>query len=247
MLISIDNCMCQLCIIQEGIISNRDQMKTDEILQQEITNALKCEPITTNCNLSVLSNNGEITLIGLVDNATKKKEAENIATTIGGVVLVINKIDIKLNDWDEKKDIELTAEIVSAFKWNWKTLNDTIKVLVLNGWVTLSGEVEWNYQKEAAKEAVINLIGVKGVSNNIVIKSQSHFKIDKTALKLALQNHLSLDSKDIEIEVLDSNITLKGTVDSWCQKEIADRIAWKTPGVINVNNELVIENNKYKL
>lgn len=216
-------------------------MKTDEILQQDVTNALKCEPITTNCNISVISNNGEITLIGLVDNATKKAEAENIAMTIAGVRLVINKIDIKLNDWDEKKDIELTAEIVNAFKWNWKTLNDTIKVLVVNGWVNLSGEVEWNFQKEAAKEAVTNLVGVKGVSNNIVIKSKSHFKIDKTTLSLALQNHLGLDSKDIEIEVSDSDITLKGSVDSWYQKEIAGRIAWKTPGVINVHNELVIE------
>ena len=72
-------------------------------------------------------------------------------------------------------------------------------------------------------------------------KSRSHFKIDKTTLRLALQNHLGLDSKDIEIEVSDSDITLKGTVDSWYQKEIAGRIAWKTPGVINVHNELVIE------
>ena len=216
-------------------------MKTDEILKENVTNALKCEPITTNYNISVISNNGEITLIGLVDNATKKATAENIAMTIAGVRLVINKIDVKLNIWDEKKDNELKAEIVNAFKWNWKTLNDTIKVSVINGWVSLSGEVEWNYQKEAAKEAVTNLIGVKGVSNNIDIKSQSLFKIDKTILRLALQNHLGLDSKDIEIEVADSDITLKGTVESWYQKEIAGRIAWKTPGVIIVHNELVIE------
>lgn len=233
--------MCQLCIIQEGIISNRKQMKTDEILQQEITNALKWERITTNCNIAVIANNGEITLCALVDNAAKKAAAENIAMTIAGVRLVINKIDIKLIDWDEKKDKELTAEIVNAFKWNWKTINDTIQVLVVNGWVTLSGEVEWNYQKDAAKEAVINLIGVKGVSNNIVIKSKKKFKIDETTLKLALQNHLGLDAKNIEIDVSDSDIILKGTVDSRYQKEIAGRIAWKTPGVINVHNELVIE------
>lgn len=216
-------------------------MKTDEILQQDVDNALKCEPITTNCNLSVHSSNGEITLFGLVDNATKKVAAENIAMTIVGVRVVINKIDIKFNDWDEKKDIELTTEIVNAFKWNWKTLNNNIKVITINGWVTLSGEVEWNYQKEAANEAVSNLIGVKGVSNTIIIKSQSHFKIDKTTLKLALQNHLAIDSKDIEIEVLNSDITLKGTVDSYYQKDIAGNIAWKTPGVVHVNNELVIE------
>nr|WP_315250704.1 BON domain-containing protein [uncultured Flavobacterium sp.] len=216
-------------------------MKTDEVLQQNVMHGLKWEPLITNCNLTVISNNGIITLTGSVDNYTKKTQAENVIRKIAGVKSVINKIDVIINSWEEKKDIEIISKILTIFRWNWNTLNDTIKVKVINGWVTLSGEVEWNYQKEAAKEAVIKLIGVKGVSNNITIKSQSDNKIDSTTLKLAIQNHLALDSKNIEIEVSDSKITLKGTVDSWCQKELAERIAWKARGVINIDNELMIE------
>jgi osmotically-inducible protein OsmY len=216
-------------------------MKTDEILQQDVMDGLKWEPFIADCNLTVITNNGIITLTGIVDNYTKKTQAENVIRKITGVKTVINKIDVIINSWEEKKDIKITAEILSVFRWNWNTLNDTIKVKVVNGWVTLSGGLEWNYQKEAAKEAVTNLIGVKGVSNNITIKSQSDTKIDSITLRLALQNHLALDSKDIEIEVSDSKITLKGTVDSWYQKELAGRIAWKAIGVINVYNELLIE------
>ena len=206
-----------------------------------MTNALKWEPFLATCTITPNANDGVITLFGKVDNYTKKTEAENISKKVVGVKSIINKIEVTINSWEEKKDIEITAEILNIFRWNWNTLNDTIKVKVINGYVTLSGEVEWNYQKVAAKEAVANLIGVKGVTNSITIKSQSDAKINKLTLMLALQNHLALDSINIEIEVKDSNITLKGSVESWYQKELAGRIAWKAPGVINVDNELLIE------
>ena len=216
-------------------------MKTDEILEKDVSNSLKWESPITNSNVIVISDDGEITLTGVVDNFTKRTLAENSTRKIAGVKSVINKIYVVIDSWDEKKDIEITAEILTSFRWNWNTLNDTIKVRVLNGWVTLSGELEWHYQREAAKEAVINLIGVKGVSNYISIKSQVDTEIKSTSLRLALENHYALDSKNIEIEVLDSKIILKGTVDSWYQKEIAKQIAWKTPGVLHVIDELIIE------
>ena len=216
-------------------------MKTDEILEKDVSNSLKLESLVTNSNVIVISDDGKITLTGVVDNFTKRTLAENSTRKIAGVKSVINKIYVVTDSWDEKKDIEITAEILTSFRWNWNTLNDTIKVRVLNGWVTLSGELEWHYQREAAKEAVINLIGVKGVSNYISIKSQVHTEIKSTSLRLALENHYALDSKNIEIKVLDSKIILKGTVDSLYQKEIAKQIAWKTPGVLHVIDELIIE------
>lgn len=216
-------------------------MKTDEILRQDVSNALQSNPMIAPTCFQVLANSGAITLTGAVDNYSIKSEAEAIAKEVAGVQSVINMIDVRFNSWEEKKDFDITREILKTFRWNRNTLNDTIKVEVISGQVTLSGELEWNYQKEAASEVVTNLIGVKGVNNNIIIKSQFDIEIDKTKLKLAMQNHLALDSKDIEIEVLHSNITLKGTVDSWHQKELAGRIAWKALGVINVDNELLIE------
>ena len=216
-------------------------MKTDEILQKDVSNALKWESPISISNIIVISNDGVVTLTGVVENYSKKTQAENSTRKIAGVKSVINKIHVIINSWEGKKDVAIKAEILTIFRWNWNTLNDTIKVSVINGWVTLFGELEWNYQKEAAKEAVVNLIGVKGVSNYIGIKSQSDTVINSTALRLALENHHALDSKNIEIEVLDSKIILTGTVDSWYQKEIVGRIAWKTPGVIHVINELLIE------
>ncbi|QZK90450.1 BON domain-containing protein [Flavobacterium sp. CHNK8] len=216
-------------------------MITDDILRQNVIQALKWDLFSVDCIIIVISNNGVITLKGNVDTYKKKTQAERISSAISGVQSVINKIDVTINRLEQKKDIAITNEILTVFRWNWNTLNDTIKVKVLEGWVTLSGELEWNYQKEAARQAIVSLIGVKGVSNKIKIKSQSGTKIDKTTLRLALENHLALDSKDIEIEVLDSKIILKGTVESWYQKEIAGFIAWKTRGVISVENELLIE------
>ena len=216
-------------------------MKTDEILEKDVSNSLKWESLVMNSNVIVISDDGIVTLTGVVDNFTKRTLAENNTRKITGVKSVINKIYVVFDNWEEKKDVAIKAEILTSFRWNWNTLNDTIKVRVLNGWVTLSGELEWHYQREAAKEAVINLIGVKGVSNYISIKSQVDTEIKSTSLRLALENHYALDSKNIEIEVLDSKIILKGTVDSWYQKEIAKQIAWKTPGVLHVIDELIIE------
>lgn len=216
-------------------------MTTDDILRQNVIQALKWELFSVDCTIIVISNNRVITLKGNVDTYKKKTQAERISSAISGVQSVINKIDVTINRLEQKKDIAITNEILTIFRWNWNTLNDTIKVKVLEGWVTLSGELEWNYQKEAARQAITSLIGVKGVSNKINIKSQLDTKIDKTTLRLALENHLALDSKDIEIEVSDSKIILKGSVESWYQKEIAGFIAWKTRGVVSVENELLIE------
>ena len=242
MLISIQPHLLQLCIVTESnpVQSIIKMMKNDETLQKDVSYALKWDLLTANSDINVFSKNGIISLTGTVDYYTKRTEAEKIAQLIAGVKSVINKIDVALNSREEKKDLEITNEIMSIFKWNWNTLNDTIKVKVINGWVTLRGELEWNYQKEAAKTAVSNMIGVRGISNEITIKSQKDNNVDKTNLRLVMQNHLALDSKDIEIEVSHSNITLKGSVDSWFQKELAGRIAWKAPGVINVDNELLI-------
>jgi osmotically-inducible protein OsmY len=150
-------------------------------------------------------------------------------------------MNIDAHNEEEKRDLEITAAILSVFQWNWHTSNETIKVKVIKGWVTLSGEVEWQYQKEAAKAAVNNFIGVRGIRNNIRIQAKKTTKINKSALKIALENHLALDSKYIKIAVLGSIIILKGTVDSCYQKEIAECIAWKTPGVTSIDNDLLIE------
>ena len=216
-------------------------MINDKMLQNDVLDALNGEPLTATSEINVMVSHGIVTLTGKVDHFSKKFQAENAVRNVIGVKEVIDTIDVSINSWEQKNDIEITAELLSVFRWNWNTLNNTIKVNVINSWVTLSGELEWNYQREAAKTVASNLIGVKGVTNLITIKPNEGIELNKRALEHALKSHVALDVSDIIVAVSDCDVTLKGSVDTWYQKELAGRIAWKAPGVVTVTNELVIE------
>ena len=216
-------------------------MINDKMLQNDVLDALNGEPLTATSEINVMVSHGIVTLTGKVDHFSKKFQAGNTVRNVIGVKEVIDTIDVSINSWEQKNDIEITAELLSVFRWNWNTLNNTIKVNVINSWVTLSGELEWNYQREAAKKVASNLIGVKGVTNLITIKPNEGIELNKRALEHALKSHVALDVSDIIVAVSDCDVTLKGSVDTWYQKELAGRIAWKAPGVVTVTNELVIE------
>ena len=119
---------------------------------------------------------------------------------------------------------------------------ENIKVKVEDGWVTLEGELNWNYQKDVAKKSINNLIGVKGVSNNITIKSETQDEIEKKDIEYALRHKWDINNWDIWVKVSDKRVTLSGIVVSLYQRDEAERIAWNTPGVSVVNNELVVDN-----
>ena len=216
-------------------------MKSDEILQQDVCDAIKWELLTAASEINVSASDAIITLSGKVDHLGKKVQAETTARNVVGVKSVVDRIDVTINTWELKNDLEIKAELLNVFQWNWNTLNDSIKVSVVNGWVTLSGELEWNYQKEAAKTAASNLIGVKGVTNNISIRSESDIEVHKETIERALKSHISIDVSNIKVAVSGHDLTLSGSVDSWFQKELAARIAWKAPGVFHVNNELLVD------
>jgi osmotically-inducible protein OsmY len=131
--------------------------------------------------------------------------------------------------------------VVNAFKWNVEVPNDKVKVKVERGWLTLEGEVEWNFQKDAAKKAVSNLSGVAGVTNNIKIKSDIEDKIEEKDIERALDRNWSLSDREIVVKVSGTKVTLTGTVDSWYQKSEAARITWNAPGVRLVENNLVVD------
>ena len=217
-------------------------MKTNEELQRDVQNAIKWEPLLHAAEIGVSVKDGVVTLTGSVDNYTKKTEAENATKNVMGVKVIVENIEVKFNSsYDRKDDNDIASEILNAYKWNWQVPNDKVKVKVENGWVTLEGELAWNYQKTAAKDAVSKLMGVMGVFNNITIKSESNDKIEKEEIENALNRNWSLNNKDIEVNVSNHKVTLMGTVDSWYQKEEAARIAWNAHGVWAVNNELEIE------
>ena len=216
-------------------------MKTNEELQKDVQNAIKWEPLLNAAEIGVTAKDGVVSLTGVVDSYSKKLEAENAAKNVAGVKAVVEKIEVKFTSTWNKSDLDIANEVVTALKSNLVVPKDKIKVKVEGGWITLDGEVPWNYQGEAAKKAVTYLNGVKGVTNNIKIKSEVHDEIEKEKVDSALKLNWSLNSQNIKVKVSGTNITLTGTVSSWYQKEEAGRIAWSTPGVWSVDNELFIE------
>jgi len=217
-------------------------MKTDSQLQHDVIAELKWEPLLREAEIGVSAKDGVITLTGTVGGYAKKSEAEDAVKRVAGVKAVVEKIEVKFaSNWAKKDDSDIATEIVNAFKWNWEVPGDKVKARVEKGWVTLEGELEWNFQSDAANKAVRNLMGVTGVTNNIKIKSRTAEAIEKADIESALKRNWSISSDDIRVNVSGHKATLTGTVDSWYQKDEAGRIAWNAPGVWNVENELFVE------
>lgn len=215
-------------------------MKTNAELQTDVQNAIKWEPLLHSAEIGVTAKDGVVTLTGEVDSYAKKVEAEDAAKKVIGVKALIEHIEVKYHSKWSKTDSEIVDEVVKALKDSWSVRNDKVTVKVENGWVTLEGELPWNYQRENAKSAVRYLSGVKGVTNNIKIKSESHDAIEKRDVENALRWN-SIDDSDINVAVSGTTVTLSGTTNSWYQKDEAARIAWKTPGIWHVNNELEVD------
>lgn len=216
-------------------------MKTNETLQADVQNAIKWEPLLNAAEIGVTAKDGVITLSGMVDSYAKKVEAENAAKSVGGVKAVAETIEINYGTSFKKNDTEIAGEILNAWKWNWEVPSEKISVKVESGWVTLEGELEWNYQKEAAKNAINHLTGVKGVTNRIVIKSEIKDAIEKTAIEHSLARSWAIDDENVSVHVAGDRVKLTGTVDSIFEKEEVARLAWNAPGVRSVDNELVVD------
>lgn len=216
-------------------------MRSNEELQKNVVDAINWEPLLQSAEIGVKADNGVITLTGAVNTYIKKSEAEQAAKNVAGVRSVIEKIEVVFNVHDTKTDAEITAAIANLFKWHWDIPGDKITVTVENGWVFLTGELEWNYQKEAAKMAVSNMIGIKGITNNISITTSSKDVIEKKDIEIAIERNGAINNKNMTIYVHDNIVTLKGHVDSWHQKSEAERIAWNAPGVKQVQNDLYVD------
>ncbi|WP_298145968.1 BON domain-containing protein [Flavobacterium sp.] len=216
-------------------------MKNNEELQTDVQKAIKWEPLLHAAEIGVTAKDGVVTLTGVVDSYAKKVEAENAAKKVIGVKALVEAIEVKFSGTWTKTNSEIAKEVLTALSSNWAVPKDRVKVTVENGWVTLGGELPWNYQKDAAKSAVNYLAGVKGVTNNIKIISESHDTIEKKAVEDAIARSWSIDDTDINVSVSGTTVTLHGTVNSWYQKEEAGRIAWNTPGIWHVKNDLAVD------
>jgi osmotically-inducible protein OsmY len=216
-------------------------MKNNADLQTDVQNAIKWEPLLNAAEIGVTAKDGVVSLTGVVDSYAKKTEAENAAKKVIGVKALVENIEVRFHNSFSKTDAEIATEVLNALTANWSVPDNKVTVKVENGWVTLSGNLHWNYQKEAAKTAIRYLTGVKGVSNEIKIKSETADEIEKKDVENALNRSWSLDDSDINVSVSGKTVTLTGTVNSWYQKEEAGRIAWNTPGIWFLENDLEVD------
>jgi osmotically-inducible protein OsmY len=216
-------------------------MKTNEDLQRDVLDAIKWEPLLHAAEIGVTVKDGIVTLTGSVDSYTKKMEVENAAKKVSGVKAVVEKIKLEFSNVGVKTDEEIAAEVLNGIKWNWDVPNNQVKVKVENGWVTLEGEMQWNHQRNAATRAAAYRQGVKGVTNNITIKSDVRDAIEKLDIESALRRSASINDDDIVVTVSGTEVTLTGTVKSWYQRDEAETIAWKAPGTWTVVNNLIVE------
>lgn len=216
-------------------------MKTNLQLQKDVQDALNWEPLLSAAEIGVIVKDGVVTLTGTVDNYLKKSEAEDAAKSVIGVKAVVEKIEVDFGHTGEVTDDVIAREVLNALVRHWQIPNDKIKVKVEAGWVTLEGELSWNYEREAIKKTVANLLGVKGVHCNMKIKPSSKDGIEALKIQNALERNGAINANGIMVEVSGTKVVLAGTVSTWHQKELAEKIAWKSPGVWDVDNNLAVE------
>jgi osmotically-inducible protein OsmY len=218
-------------------------MKTDSQIQTDVRQALAWDPSITHEQIGVTVSDGVVTLSGTTSSYFEKTEAEKVAQRVGGVKAVAEEIKVKMYESYMKTDQDIAKAIISNFKWSFRVPSDSIKVSVESGWVTLSGEVEWDFQREAAKNSIKDLLGVQGVTNDISLKSK---KVQSETIRQKIQDALKSEAKreasKIEVEVSGSKVTLSGEVHSFAEMDDAKWAAWGAPGVTKVENNMVVNN-----
>ena len=216
-------------------------MKTDSQIKSDVQDELAWEPSIDETKIGVGVDDGVVTLSGEVNSYSKKLAAEKAAKSVSGVKAVAEDIEVKHPSSLKKSDTEIAKAAVDALQWHSSVPNNTVMVKVENGWVYLSGEVKWAYQKHSAKNAVKDLSGVRGVSNTISIKQDAKPFEVKQKIQKAFERSAEIDAKGIVVTTDGHTVTLSGKVHSIKEKEDAEKAAFKAPSVWEVKNKLRVQ------
>lgn len=215
-------------------------MKTDIQLKNDVVAELAWEPGVNSTHVGVAVKDGVVTLIGHIDTYAEKAHIERAAQRVKGVKALAVELDVRLSPGHQRSDSEIAEAARNALRWNVMIPDENLKVKVEKGWVTLSGEVDWASQRDAASAAVGHLTGVMGVANAITLKSRALPGDIASRIREALRRHADREANAIEIVVSGSTVTLMGSVHSWDERMAVQGAAWAAPGVTSVVNRLSI-------
>jgi osmotically-inducible protein OsmY len=216
-------------------------MKTDAQLKKDVTAELEWDPSISASQVGVAVKDGVVTLSGHLDTFAEKYAIERAVQRVHGVKAIAVEVDVKLEPSHKRSDSEIAAAAETALKWHSLVPADRVQVKVEKGWITLKGELDWNYQRLEAERAVRPLTGVVGVSNGIVLKASTTPANVASRIREALGRHAEHEAKHIEVGVEGGVVTLRGHVDSWAERAAAYGAAWSAPGVMSVVNEITVQ------
>jgi osmotically-inducible protein OsmY len=215
-------------------------MKTDEQLQHDVMEELAWEPQIDHAHIGVAANDGVVTLSGFVPTYAQKLNAEQAAKRVKGVRAIAEEIQVRFASDPKTSDPEIAKRILDMFKWDVTIPEEKIDVKVEHNWVTLSGNVDWNYQKDAAKRAAGKISGVLGVSNLIEVKHAPSPANVRELIMAAVRRASDADANTIRVEADGGTVKLSGRVHSWHERQVAERAAWSAPGVAWVEDNIAV-------
>ncbi|WP_439409065.1 BON domain-containing protein [Bradyrhizobium sp. DASA03076] len=215
-------------------------MKSDSEIERDVRDELKWDPDLDASDIAVSVKDGVVTLAGFTHSYADRLEAESAAKRVVGVKAVANDIEVRLPSIDQRPDPDIARDAIAALKQELPISHEKIKAVVKDGWITLEGAVEWQYQKTAAEHAVRKIKGVKGVTNVITVKPNLEPTEIKRKIMDAFKRNAEVDADHISVEANGGEVVLKGTVRSWIEREEAERVAWSAPGVTRVDDRIVV-------
>ena len=215
-------------------------MRFDRDIKQDLENELKWDPDINATDVGVTVKKGVVSLTGYVPFYMQKYEAENAAKRVKGVLGIANDIEVHLPSSHQKTDPELARAAIDAISIELPSSHERFKVIAKDGWLTLEGDAEWQYQRNQAESATRKLHGVKGVINRVVLKPRVAPVEIKAKIENAFKRSAEVDAQHISVTADGGEVILAGAVSSWSEKQEAERTAWRAPGVVWVHNHINI-------